>query len=80
MDIKIGEKVVGNLYVNIQLPKEAFEVQSVKEIMDKVKGANGHDQVAFTLGDIGTFKVASFRRMYDDDEKLCIEDAVLVKA
>ena len=76
MDIKIGEKVVGNIYVNIQLPLETFEGNSVTEIIDRVKGFHGHEQAVFEIG-IGKFKVASFRRMYNDDEKLCIEGAKL---
>jgi len=76
MDIKIGEQVVGNMYVNIQLPLESFEGKSFHEVLDLVKGANGQEQQVFELG-IGKFRVASFRRIYNDDEKLCIEGAQL---
>jgi len=76
MDIKIGEKVVGTVYMNIQLPLETFEVKSITEIMDRVKGVNGQDKATFELN-IGKFQVASFRRMYNDGTKLCIEGAEL---
>lgn len=79
MDIKIGEKVVGSMYVNLQLPLDAFEVRSYTTILDMVKGANGHDKLVFELP-VGKFIVGSFRRIYQDSEKLCIEGAELVAA
>ena len=79
MDIMISEKTVGKLYVNIQIPLESFEGKSFAEVLDLVKGANGQDKQVFELG-IGKFKVDSFRRIYNDDEKLCIEGAQLVAA
>jgi len=80
MDIKIGEKTVGSVYLNIQLPLENFEGKSLVEITDMVKGTNGHDKQVFELADIGSFKVESFRRIYNDNEKVLIEGAQLVKA
>ena len=80
MNINIGKNTVGKIYVNIQLPLESFEGKSFAEVMDLVKGENGQTQQTFDLEDVGRFKVASFRRIYNDDEKLCIEGAQLVKA
>lgn len=80
MNIKIGTKDVGTIYVNIQLPLESFDKKSFAEVMDLVKGENGQTQQTFDLDGVGKFKVASFRRIYNDDEKLCIEGAQLVKA
>jgi len=79
MDIKIGEQVVGSIYVNIQLPIESFEGKTYREVLDLVKGENGQTKQVFDLA-IGKFIVASFRRIYNDDEKLCIEGAQLVAA
>jgi len=53
-----------------------MKLQSISEIMDRVKGVNGQEQATFELS-IGKFKVASFRRMYNDGQKLCIEGAEL---
>jgi len=75
-NIKIDEKVVGTLYVNIQLPLKTFKGKSISEIMDRIKGVNGHDPAILEIS-IGKFRISSFRRMYDDDEKLCIEGAEL---
>jgi len=77
MDIKIGEKVVGSMYINLQLPLEGFEIKSYETILDMVKGVNGHDKLVFELP-IGKCTVGSFRRIYKDNKKLCIEGAELV--
>lgn len=79
MDIKISDKVVGSIYVNIQFPMDSFEGKNHAEITDMIKGANGFDQQVFEIG-IGKFKIASFRRIYKDFEKICIEGAELVAA
>jgi len=79
MDIKVKGEVVGSLYVNIQLPSESFGGKSLAEITDLIKGSNGQDQQSFELEDIGSFKIESFRRLYNDDEKVCVEGAKLVK-
>ena len=79
MDIKIGEKVVGSVYMNLQIPLTSFEGKKFAEVLDLVKGANGQTQLVFESA-LGKFKVASFRRIYNDDEKLCVEGAELVSA
>jgi len=77
MEIKIGEKVVGSIYLNIQLPIESFGNTSYATILDMIKGSNGHDQLVFDLL-ASKCKVGSFRRIYKDDEKICIEGAELI--
>ena len=79
MEIKIGERVVGSIYLNIQLPLESFGNTSYATILDMVKGSNGHDQLVFDLL-TSKFKVESFRRIYQDNEKICIEGAELIAA
>ncbi len=76
MDIKISEKVVGSLYVNIQFPIENFGNKKVSEIIDLIKGENGQSQQVFEIA-IGKFKISSFRRIYKDTIKVCVEGAVL---
>jgi len=77
MDIKIGEKVVGSMYINLQLPLDAFEVRSYETMLDMVRGTNGHDKLVLELP-VGKCVVGTFRRIYKDTEKLCIEGAELV--
>lgn len=79
MNVNIGEKVVGHVYINIQFPLTSFEGKSYATILDMVKGTNGHTQQVFELP-IGKFTLGSFRRIYKDSEKLCIEGAELVAA
>ena len=79
MEIKISDKVVGSIYMNIQLPMKNFEGKNHAEILDLIKGSNGIDQQVFELS-IGKFKIASFRRFYKDGVSLCIEGAELVPA
>jgi len=79
MDIKIGEKTVGSIYVNIQFPIEEFEGKTFAEVIDLIKGDHGQTQQVFELA-IGKFVIASFRRIYNDDEKVCVEGAKLEKA
>lgn len=76
MDIKIGEKVVGSIYVNIQIPMKNFEGKNHAEVVDIIKGANGVDQQVFELS-IGKFKISSFRRVYKDEANICVEGAEL---
>jgi len=79
MNVNIGEKVVGSIYINLQFPLTSFEGKSYATILDMVKGENGHTKQVFELP-IGKFTVSSFRRIYKDNEKLCIEGAELVSA
>ena len=79
MDIKISERTVGKLYINIQLPLDSFEGKSFSEVVDLIKGSNGQDKQVFELN-IGNFIIDSFRRIYNDNEKLCIEGAHLITA
>ena len=79
MNIKIGEKVVGSIYLNMQFSLSSFEGKSYATVLDMIKGSNGHTQQIFELA-IGKFKIASFRRIYQDTEKLCVEGAELIAA
>ena len=62
--------------MNIQIPLESFEGKSFSQILELVKGSEGIEKQIFDFG-IGKFKVTSFRRIYNDDEKVCIEGAEL---
>ena len=78
MDIKIEDKVVGNMYVNVQLPLENFENKSFSAVVELIRGSEGIDPLVFNIG-FGDFKIVSFRRVYNDDEKVCVEGALLEK-
>jgi len=76
MDIKIKDKVVGDIYVNLQFPIESFEGKKHIEIVDLIKGANGQTQQIFEMS-VGKFKISSFRRLYREGGKIYLEGALL---
>ncbi|MDB4330325.1 hypothetical protein N9948_01245 [bacterium] len=71
MNLKSQGKDIGAVYLNIQLDKASFSVNT-QEILDKLKKGTFEIQI-----DSSNFKISSYRRLYQDSDRIYLEGAEL---
>ena len=71
MKLLSGKKEIGSIYCNIQISKEAFS-ESITDVLDKLKEGS----LIVTL-DKSKFKIASYRRVHQDENSIYLEGAEL---
>ena len=76
MIINCDNKEVGNLYINLQISMSAFPGKHSGLVIDMIRGTHGQTQKVFSLN-IGSFKIKSFRRIYNEGTIINIEGAEL---